>query len=394
MIDMKLFSLRRAVERLRDGLFDSTAIDRLTMESEPVIKQFSKGLGALEKGRPAHLCICGSYGQGKSHNLNYLHAQALAQGYAASLVQLDIREIPFHQFPIVYQALLERLCLPDGRTFIEAWKQFAAEGVPEELLNSMPHRFRMILWAMISKSKPASKKQNSPKSPILRPKEIAASLERAFMGREISLFRLKQILKSCGVEGYQKEPLACKGNNPYILMIHALGGLLRKMGYKGLVLFFDEAEAIAQGRVGSRVKSYDILHQLFNNKQPVYPIFAFTESFFDRVRLEDYTSEKPIFPQNYAALWEGLTVVRLEENSHKEWEGLQDRLIQLYAEAYRLDLSAQIVPIKRRLQSLLDQIKTQETRFKIKALVQQLDIETQNYFLVSAHEFKNLAHSS
>ncbi len=382
---MDIFSLRRAVERLRDGLFDLTAVDCLTMKSEQVINGFFKGLKALERGQPSHLCICGSYGQGKSHNLNYLHSEALAQGYAASFVQLDLREIPLHRFSIVYQSLMEKLSLPNGQSFVEAWKQFASQN-QSKYVNFMPHRFQMILQSMISKSRLLDKKQKE-KQLILKPKEVAGFLERALMGRDISLSHFKQILKSSDIEGYKKEPLVSKGNAPYIQMIQALGGLLKEMGYKGLVLFFDEAEAIAQGHVNSRAKSYDILHQFFDSREPVYAIFAFTEFFFDKINLENYTDEKKKFPQNYAELWKSLNVVRLEESSSKEWDSLLNRLIQLYANAYQIDLSPQIAEIKEKLKSVLSKINAQETRFKLKALVHQLDIETQNHFLGLASSY-------
>src|SRR3984957_17523820 len=102
MLNMDRFSLRRAVERLRDGLFDPVAVNRLTVEEDRIKDAFSKGLAVLEGEKSDHLCICGSYGQGKSHTLAYLHQLALSQGYAASVVQLDIREVPFNQFSTVY----------------------------------------------------------------------------------------------------------------------------------------------------------------------------------------------------------------------------------------------------------------------------------------------------
>lgn len=377
---MEIFSLRQAIERLRDGLLDSVAVNRLTMEPEHIVKNFSKGLKSLEKGQSGHLCICGSYGQGKSHNLNYLYRQSLSQGYAASFVQLDIRETPFHQFPIVYQSLIEKLTLPDGQPFVEAWKNFALKS-PPELLNSMPHRFQMILKAMLSQDEPFDKQATSKKTVTMRPNEISNSLEKALMGRHVPLSHLKQILKFREIEGYKKESLMCKGNPPYILMVQALGKLLKEMGYKGLVLFFDEAEAITQGRLNSRAKSYDILHQFFKSQSPIYSVFAFTESFFDQINQEDYEDEKQTFSQNYAEAWKDLNVVRLEESSSKQWENLQHRLIQLYSEAYQIDLSDQKMQLKEKLQSLIHKLKSQEMRFKLKALVHQLDIETQSHFL-------------
>lgn len=385
MCDMDLFYFRRAIERLRGGLLDSVAVNRLTVEEEAIRKCFSSGLKALEKGKADHLCICGSYGQGKSHTLAHLNQQALTQGYATSFVQLDLREIPFHQFPVVYQSLMEKLSLPDGEKFVAAWRKCGDKRFLD-LLNAMPHRFRMLLTAMLCKVKPSS----SVKQELLRkeinhlPKESSDWLERALMGHNLPLMHLKNILKEREIEGYKKESLSCRGNLPYVQMVQALGKLLRQMGYKGLVLFFDEAESITQGRLNSRAKSYEILHQFFQSNDSVYPVFAFTDDFFDKVNHEQYhddEKEKQTFSQNYAQAWKDVNIARLKSFSADGWEDLQNRLIQLYTEAYQIHIPDQMMGIKERLQNLLEKHKSQETRFKLKALVNQLDIETQHYFL-------------
>lgn len=382
---MELFFLRRAIERLRDGLFDSAALSCLTIEPEQVVKSFYKGLKQIEKGEPAHLCICGSYGQGKSHTLNYLRQQALTQGYAVSLVQIDVREVPFYQFSVVYQSFIDSLALPDGKSLIEAWQKWSATE-PLEQLAGMPYRFEMVLKAMAANNRPAGKKKGDEESSLCM-KEASESLELALKGRNVPLSVLKQIIRSRGVqerkkkEGQAKESLLCKGNLPYVEMIKSLASLLKKMGYNGLVLFFDEAEAIAQARASCRAKSYEILQELFYSQTPLYPIFAFTDSFFDRVNSEEYEKEQHLFAVNYAEGWKNVNLVRLKEPTAKEWEALQHRLIDLYGQAYRIDLSCDSSSIKKKLQALLDQLQAQETRFKLKALVNQLDIETQSRFL-------------
>lgn len=367
MHKMGIFPVRRAVERLRAGLFDPVAVDRLTMEEEAVVKNFSKGLQALEKGQSSHLCICGSYGQGKSHNLTYLQRQALSKGYAASLVQLDVREVPFHQFSVVYQSLMKNLSLPTGESFVEAWEKCSLE-----VLDDMPHRFRMILQAMLSKNKFSVKKGGVKNR--LKPKDFGHWLEQALMGHNLPLAHLKQILKAREVDGYREQPLTARGNTIHIQMVQSLGKLLNAMGYKGLVLFFDEAESIAQGRLSTRIKSYEILSQFFQHGGFVYPVFAFTEAFFDKVRSEEYGGEAPQFPQNYAESWKSLQIIRLQDSSRARWEVLQDHLINLYAEAYQIDLSAKAVEIKQQMRGLLEKLNSQETRFKLKALINQLDI--------------------
>lgn len=373
MRNMDRFAFRRAIERLRDGLFDPVAVNCLTVAEEAVNKSFSLGLKSLTEGQADHLCICGSYGQGKSHTLAHLHQKAISEGFATSFVQLDLREIPFHQFSVVYESLMEKLSLPDGITFAEAWRKYGDRKFLESL--EMPYRFRMLLTGMIS----------SPQKELLgntQAKEFSSSLVRALKGNNLPLTYIKNILKNQGVEEYQKESLTCRGNLPYFQMVQSLGKLLKQMGYKGLVLFFDEAESITQGRVNSRAKSYEILQQFFRTKGSVYPVFAFTDDFFDKVNHEQYhdTQEKQTFSQNYAEAWKDLQIVRLKNFSAEGWEVLKNRLVQLYADAYQICVPNQI-EIKEKLQTLLDNHKAQETRFKLKALVNQLDIETQHSLL-------------
>lgn len=375
---MKRFSLRRAIERLRAGLFDPVAVNRLTVEEDRITNTFSKGLKALERGKSDHLCICGSYGQGKSHTIAYLNQLALSQGYATSLVQLDLREVPFHQFSVVYQSMMKGLVLPNGKKFAHAWKNWA-DMDSLGFLDAVPHRFKMILTAMLRKNKQLSPEESAlKKHQDYRPKEYGYWLEKALMGHDIPIARLKSVFKYREVDGYQEQSLICRGNESYVQMIRSLGRILREMGYKGLLLFFDEAESIAQGRLNHRAKSYHILDQFFQGSGFVFPIFAFTDDFFDQAKDEPYSDERGIFPKNYAEAWSNLNILRLQDFSAHGWESLLDRLMELYSQAYQINLPLQV---KGSLRSLLNRLEVQETRFKLKALVNKLDVETQHILL-------------
>lgn len=376
---MDRFSLRRAIERLRDGLFDPVAGERLTLGKDRIEAAFSQGLQAVEKGSAHPLAICGSYGEGKTHTLNYLNQRALSQGFATSIVQLDIREVPFHQFSTVYKVIMERLSLPDHQSFVQAWKNWKN---PEafKFLETMPHRFKIALIAMLSKTKPLTLKEGSLKKPRAdRPKEYGSWLEKIVMGSHIPAKQLKSVCKYRGVEGYQEHPLICRGNEPYFQMIQSLGRILKEMGYKGLILFFDEAESITQGTLRHRAKSYQLLDSFFQAKGSVFPIFGFTDDFFAKLKSESYNDHQDMFPKNYAELWQDLNIVRLQEASSQEWNFLLHHLMQLYSEAYQVELSSQIKPA---LQALVEKLQVPQMRYKLKALVNRLDIETQGAWLL------------
>ena len=378
-VNMDKFSLRRAIERLRDGLFDPVAVDRLTVEKDRIENVFSEDLKTLGEGKSGHLCICGSYGQGKSHTLTYLKQLALSQGYATSVIQLDLKEVPFHQFSTVYQSIMGKLSLPDDKKFINAWKNWADKD-SLGLLDPMPHRFRMILTAMLYKTKRLTPKESSlKKHQAYRPKEYGYWLDKALMGYNIPAAHLKSVCKYREVEGYREQSLFCRRNDSYFQMIQSLGKVLKEMGYKGLLLFFDEAESIAQARLDQRAKSYYLLDQFFQTKGSVFPIFAFTDDFFDKVKSELYDN-KEIFSKNYVEVWRDLNILRLSDFSSHEWESLLDRLMQLYSQAYQINLPSQVRP---KLQILLDALESQETRVKLKALVNKLDTETQQVLLAT-----------
>jgi hypothetical protein len=365
---MDRLSLRRAIERLRDGLFDPYAVACLTVEKDGIEQIFSKGLQAVEKGKASPLCICGSYGQGKSHTLTYLKQLALSQGYATSIVSLDAREIPFHQWSVVYRSLMETLTLPSKVPFTKAWRNGAGKEALQ-MLDPMPHRFKMTLTAMLCKSRSLTPKEKSQKKhQAYRPKDYDDWLDKALMGYDIPLTHLKNICKYREVEGYLTQSLTCRDNALYVQMIQSLGKVYREMGSKGWVLFFDEAESIAQGRLGHRVKSYQLLDQFFQTQGFVFPVFACTNDFFDRVHHESY-DDPAVFPKNYAQEWKDVPILHLTDFSSCGWDALTDRLMQLYSQAYQIDLPLQVKPS---LQSLLVTLEGQETRIKLKALVNKL----------------------
>ena len=53
------FELRRALERLREGLYDPLAVRLLTANRDALDKQVAADLKQLEAGKPVHLCVSG-----------------------------------------------------------------------------------------------------------------------------------------------------------------------------------------------------------------------------------------------------------------------------------------------------------------------------------------------
>lgn len=394
------FTLRRAVERLREGMFDPGAIRLLTTQEDKLVQSFERGLSSPEDTSP-HLCIRGDYGQGKSHSLTYLQEKALKDGFVTSMINLDPREVPFHDFRQVYRELLAKIRFPDHEgTFFSRWKSWSKavstqghsdEGpIPPALPDEMPHFFKVLLTAATNKTIPLSdKKRALKKHRRYRPREFPWLLKRAISGAIAPVYPLWNVCKYRGVNFYKDAPLKCTAPRDYLTQIFCMATLFKQMGYKGWVVLFDEGESIAQTRITCRSKSYQLLHDIFKNNLSLtglYPIFAFTEDFFFRVKNEDYEriritrkGEFPAFNMNYAHAWQNLKMHQLDDLSEKKWDELTRKLLMLHMNAYAWH--PENGQVQGEMDRVLERTAHRETRFRMQSLVNQLDMIHQEQVL-------------
>lgn len=392
------FQLRRLLERLREGLYDPLAVRLLTVHHEALDTRIQNDLldAVADTGR--HLCLCGAYGQGKSHTLAYIHEYALQQGYVVSAINLDPREVPLHQFRQVYRAVLRAMMLPAGHvgtatpvSFIDAWRTWAgaqrldttdpAMALAARLPASMPHVFKAILVALARPTQeiPAGLRILA-RYRDFHPGDFPWTLRRALYGETVPAARLRAALKYRQVSFYRQASLALSGHEPFLHMTLALPQLFCTMGYRGWVLLFDEGEAITQMPRPLRARSYRLLHYLLYPQAPtpgLYPVFAFTPDFFQRLQEEDY--DLPYFERNYAHAWRQLSVYQLRGLSRAAWQDLCTTLIGLHAAAYgwHADQEHLVALLTTRLATL----PLHDPRLTLKALVDELDqVQQQTFF--------------
>jgi hypothetical protein len=392
------FAVRRALERLREGLYDPFAVRLMTAYREELDAQFHADLQRLQAGDAVHLCVSGPYGQGKSHTLTYLRERALELGYVVSAINLDPREAPLHQFRQVYRALLDALTIPsDSATpsapasIVEVWQDWAksqplrSEEPSTELAallpSGMPHAFKATLVALARETVHVPQGARVLKRyRDYRPTEFPAILHRTLSGETIPVARLRPALKYRQVAFYRDASLTLPGDEPFLQMISACAQLFRRMGYKGWVLLFDEGEAMIQVRSPLRARSYRILHHLLyppTSQSGFYAVFACTPDFFQQIREEDY--DLPYFDRDYAAAWRDLSIYQLRSLSRDAWLDLCKTLITLHGEAYQW--TAEQDHLLPRLTERLGTLPQQDTRVTLKALVDELDqVQQQAFF--------------
>ena len=401
-----IFFLRRAVERIRDGLFDPLGVQWLTSGEEKLNQLFDQGVARLETGRPCHLCICGAYGQGKSHSLAYLKQRALAENFVVSYINLDPRQVPFHDFKTVYRSLMGAMTFPDGQSrFTDVWKATAEKwlNLPENrdrtildlIPADMPHRFRSILAALASTNMDLPpKKRKLKKHARFKPREFPWILKNALMGKEIPGFRLKAAFHYRQVPFYKDHSLVCKDPGQYLAAVKGLARLLTTMGFKGWVLLFDEGESIGQTRITSRSKSYELLNDVFRPDTftpGFFPVFAFTHDFFTQVGDEPYDRTRaargrkkqtsapqiPLFSRNYDRAWrQDLNIHVLQDLSARDWQVLIRKLLILHGKAY--GWRPETAVLEKEAARVLFRHGRAESRMKLRILINQLDLAQQN----------------
>ena len=392
------FQLRRVLERLREGLYDPLAVHLLTAHRAELDARLRQDLLNVEAGVGAHLCVCGPYGQGKSHTLAYLREAALQQGYAVSAVNLDARETPLHRFRQVYRALLQGLAFPAEpeksvayASFIDAWNAWVearahrsedrASALAALLPAEMPHVFKAILVALVQPTlEVAPRQRGMARYRDFRPGEFPWALRRALEGETVPVVRLRAALKYRQVSFYRQSSLALSDDESLLQMVLALPQLFRRMGYRGWVLLADEGEAISQVRRPQRASGYRILHRLLCPNSPLpgfYPVFAFTPDFFQHLQEEDYSL--PEFDRDYTQAWRQLSLYQLPSLSPAVWRDLCETLIALHAAAYGWSADREhLLPL---LMAGLSTLPLQEPRSTFKALVDELDhVHQQEWF--------------
>ena len=396
--DYSPFELRRLLERLREGLYDPLAVRLLTAEHTALDARLQQTLWRSGDDAEAHLCVCGSYGQGKSHTLAYIQAQALQRGYVVSAINLDPREVPLHQFRQTYRALMRSLTFPPTAgsevapmSFPDRWRTWLraqprtdvdpAVSLAASLPAAMPHPFKAAMTALALPTLEVPVGRRILKQyRDYRPADFPWTLRRMLLGDSVPVARLRPALKYRQVSFYRQATLAVDSHESFVQMTLALPALFRRMGYRGWVLLFDEGEAMIQGPRPMRARGYRTLHRLLYPAAAcpgLHPVFAFTPDFFQRLHEEEY--DLPPFERNYAEAWQHLNVHHLRGLSRVAWHDLGTTLMTLHAAAYHWPADhAHLMPL---LTARLQTLPLHDPRATLKALVDELDqVQQQAFF--------------
>ncbi|WP_158542556.1 BREX system ATP-binding domain-containing protein [Lujinxingia litoralis] len=247
----------RVVEAMRLGVVPDEAVDAYTVGRHDEIARVNDDLQALTHGAGNLRVLLADYGAGKTHLLEVIARQALAQNFLVARVVLDARACSPGNPGRVYRGLIDQLTYPEhpgaarqGLTPLferalqspQARARFALPPLPGpdqdcgELPTPEAHLYLSCALTHFERL------QHTPDPPLLD--RLMRWVEGQPMGRNRDLDQALRRLK-----GKHRTVYSLKDYRPwariYAYLLSGIHVLARDAGYAGLVLLFDEAERFA-----------------------------------------------------------------------------------------------------------------------------------------------------
>lgn len=279
------------IESLRSGLPPKRYVSTYSTGNEEFLTSVRKRHLESPSMRGKIRFVSGSWGSGKTHFLRLLREQAFDARYLVSTVELKVDETPFNKFEQVFFAIIRNITSPEmyhqddlnrAAPFAEVlrWALFRAPASPE---GSVTHdRFqeaKEVLFADDSIDIDFRRIVAQYWETFLAEGGDPASLEN-IRGQLLQWFAGEGTLGSYRRYGVQK---VVKRDNAR-LMLQSLSRFATHIGYRGLVILFDEAEmSYSVMRKSNLRQAHNNLLHLINSideSEGLFLVYAATPDFF------------------------------------------------------------------------------------------------------------------
>lgn len=315
--DQKPVSSKQAIEiinSLRRGIPSPDGTSYYSVGQEELISEVKSDLSKIGEGKSIVRFLNADIGEGKTHTLYRLREIAYQHDFAVSIVTLSQNSCPLYDFMTVYHDIMWGLRTSDQRSrpaltnIFDRWvddiRRLDVSKIYDIVQNQLPPTIRDFMAAYVDASN------------LIRPNEI----------------KRQQIIKFLGGEKISKRDLRIIGINSSIDSYNALKILsevsiaIRFIGFKGICIFFDEAESIHSfARSTDKDKAYSNLQQIIKQSQMFphcYFLYATTPSFLNSY---DNGWIRQLYTKPF------LTLENLDVGKRQE---IGEKIIDLYSFAY------------------------------------------------------------
>ena len=379
---------RRAIEALRNGVPNGSAVSMLGCTQERAERRFDELLSAAgnSDNPPANalgMLVSGDFGAGKSHLLTYLEQRALARGFVCSKVVIS-KETPLYDLSKVFVSAMDSSRIPgrSGRLVEEIGLTFSAED----------HGYADFFRRADQAAERGHISTVFPASLLVYTRshegELREKIERFWAGERIRISELKDGLRQVGQQRtYQvRTPKAAELPSQ---RLRFAAELIKGAGYRGWVVLLDEIELVGSYSPLQRGRSYaELARWLGKREGEAYPglltVGTVTEDFHSAVISEDgrkkdrsHVVRKLEERERYRAIAthaaSGMNLlererVPLQEPGPEDVEAALEKLQDMYSRAYAWEAPP---AMHEMLGGVADRARM---RYKVRAAISQWDI--------------------
>lgn len=244
---------RRAIEALRAGVPNGDAVRALGSHQWEILDEFQAKLAnaaEMAAKEPTGFVITGSFGSGKSHLVEELHQLALARNYVSSKIAIS-KETPLHLPQRVVQTAVGAMQAkdkPDGVLMDMVLTHKSDKPTAQDFHRwcGSPRSGVSVMFRSLLDLREVG----------IESLEVVDLLIRYFSGETIQIGTIRRHLAEAGLSSPTEVVPAV--DRPW-QTIRFLSRFCQVFGYRGWVIFLDEAELISKYGPISRARAYEQL---------------------------------------------------------------------------------------------------------------------------------------
>ncbi len=249
---------RSVIKALKSGLVPSDGIERIAVGREDIIKQLKMDFDDVSDASSGFKFYGGDYGSGKTFMCNLIKNEAFKKDFIVSFVNIDPRELPMNRTEKIYTKVINGIRTKDHKNIpafdfiLQEWLfKLEVKVQREHNLDPLNNKDREKIKEHIS---------NEINNELEKIRHFDSSLSNAIRGyyeavrkqnKEIETSALGWIKGESNILAKHKAKFNVKGNvdkDNAVNFLKSITQLMINIGYKGLIIIFDELELIRNVR--------------------------------------------------------------------------------------------------------------------------------------------------
>lgn len=395
---------RSIIKALKSGLVPGDGIDRIVVGRDDVLRQLRLDLDDIAEGTSGFKFYAGDYGSGKTFMCSLARNEAWKQDFVVSCVNIDARELPMNRMETIYSRIINGIRTRDHKNvpafdfILQEWLfKLETKVQKEKNLNPMNSEDREKISNFIAQE------INQQLENIHHFDSSFANALRGYyeavrvQNKEIETSALGWIKGEANIPLRHKSQFNVKGSinkDNAINFFKSVTRLMVNIGYKGMVIIFDELELIRTVRHDLRSAAYENIRYLcdLTAREEIpncYFIFAGTEDVY-----QDETKGIPSYQALYARIRNDNNFIRgkvkdvrapmvyLDNFDEERLLEVSRKVIKVHEMAYDWDTKGHISDIV--IEHLIDRVANKFGKISsvprgyLKSFVDLLDITEQN----------------